>query len=62
MPKNPRFFSYLPLLHVAKREAVEIHGMYPGVTVAFPESIDTFAADLAVAKPYLFPCIFALLP
>jgi long-chain acyl-CoA synthetase len=51
MPKNLCSFSYLPILHVAKREAVEIHGMYPGVTVSFPESLETFAADLAAAKP-----------
>ena len=54
IPKNPRFFSYLPLAHVAERVAVEIHGIYRGATVSFPESLETFAADLEAAKPHLF--------
>ena len=54
LPQGARFFSYLPLSHVAERLAVEIHGIYRGVTFYFPHSLDTFAADLAAAKPHLF--------
>jgi long-chain acyl-CoA synthetase len=54
IPDDARFFSYLPLSHVAERIAVEIHGLYRGVTFSFPESLDTFAADLEVAQPHLF--------
>ena len=54
LPEGARFFSYLPLSHVAERIAVEIHGIYRGVTFSFPHSLDTFAADLAEAKPHLF--------
>ena len=54
IPDGARFFSYLPLSHVAERIAVEIHGIYRGVTFYFPYSLDTFAADLAEAKPQLF--------
>ena len=54
MPDHPRFFSYLPLSHVAERVAVELHGIYRGSTFSFPESIETFAADLEATKPHLF--------
>ncbi len=54
MPQEARFFSYLPLSHVAERIAVEIYGVYIGVTFSFPESLDTFAADLEKAQPHLF--------
>ncbi len=54
MPNHPRFFSYLPLSHVAERVAVEFHGIYRGGTFSFPESLETFATNLEVAKPHLF--------
>ena len=54
MPERSRFFSYLPLAHVAERIAIEFHGIYRGGTFSFPESLDTFAADLEEAKPHLF--------
>ena len=54
MPNRPRFFSYLPLSHVAERIAVEMHGIYRGSIFSFPESLDTFAGDLEEAKPHLF--------
>lgn len=54
LPEYPRFFSYLPLSHVAERVAVEIHGIFRGASIGFPQSIDTFAADLSETKPHLF--------
>lgn len=49
-----RFFSYLPLSHIAERLLVEMGSLYSGGTVDFAESLDTFAANLAAAKPTVF--------
>lgn len=49
-----RFFSYLPLSHIAERLLVEMGSIYSGGTVDFAESLDTFAANLAAAKPTVF--------
>jgi long-chain acyl-CoA synthetase len=49
-----RFFSYLPLAHVAERILIEIGSIYGGSTVSFAESLDTFAKNLADTKPTLF--------
>lgn len=54
MPQYSRFFSYLPLSHVAERVAVELHGIYRGGSFTFPESLETFASDLEAAKPHMF--------
>ena len=54
IPEQPRFFSYLPLSHVAERVAIEFHGIYRGATFSFPESLETFASDLEAAKPHMF--------
>ena len=62
VPQHPRFFSFLPLSHVAERVAIELHGIYKGATFNFPESLDTFAEDLAAASPHMFfavPRIYA---
>jgi long-chain acyl-CoA synthetase len=49
-----RFFSYLPLSHIAERVLVEMGSLYSGGTTNFAESLDTFAANLAAAKPTVF--------
>ncbi len=51
--QHPRFFSFLPLSHVAERVAIELHGLYRGATFHFPESLETFGEDLALAKPHM---------
>ncbi|GAB3953490.1 AMP-binding protein [Spirosoma harenae] len=51
---NARFFSYLPLCHVAERTIVEAMGMITGGTVYFAESLETFAKNLAAARPTHF--------
>ncbi len=53
-PNPARFFSFLPLSHIAERVGIEIHGYFQGVSFFFPENIDTFAADLEAAQPHLF--------
>jgi long-chain acyl-CoA synthetase len=60
--EHPRFFSFLPLSHVAERVAIELHGIYKGAIFNFPESLATFAEDLEAARPHLFfavPRIYA---
>ncbi len=49
-----RFFSYLPLSHIAERMLVEFGAIYNGATIYFSESLDKFAANLAHAQPTVF--------
>jgi long-subunit acyl-CoA synthetase (AMP-forming) len=49
-----RFFSYLPLSHVAERLLVEMGSIYSGGTISFAESLDTFKDNLAETKPTIF--------
>lgn len=51
---NDRFFSYLPLSHVAERLLVEMGSLYSGGTIYFAESLDTFKDNLAFCKPTVF--------
>lgn len=51
---NDRFFSYLPLSHIAERMLVEFGTIYNGATVYFSESLDKFAENLAHAQPTVF--------
>ena len=52
--EKPRFFSYLPLTHIAERIGIEMFGLYQGGSFNFPLSIETFADDLAATQPDLF--------
>ena len=54
LPPHPRFFSYLPLTHIAERVGVEMHGLFKGASITFTESLETFAADLEATQPDLF--------
>ena len=47
IPHHPVMFSYLPLSHIAERMAVEVNVIYNNGTIAFAESLETFAANLA---------------
>jgi long-chain acyl-CoA synthetase len=49
-----RFFSYLPLSHIAERLLVETISLYVGGEVSFAESLQKFAKNLADAKPTVF--------
>jgi long-chain acyl-CoA synthetase len=51
---SDRFFSYLPLSHIAERMLVEMGCLYTGATMSFAESLDTFAANLKETKPTVF--------
>lgn len=49
-----RFFSYLPLNHVAERALVECGSLMNGGVIYFAESVDTFAENLRYASPTIF--------
>lgn len=49
-----RFFSYLPMAHVAERVGIETYGIILGAEISFPESLETFASDLEKCQPQLF--------
>ncbi len=52
--RETRFFSFLPLCHVAERNVVAATSLVTGGTVYFAESPDSFARNLAVARPTHF--------
>ncbi len=52
--ESDRFFSYLPLSHVAERMLIAMTGMVYGCSVHFAESLDTFSDNLKTAKPTIF--------
>lgn len=54
MDQTDRFFSYLPLCHIAERFLVEMGSLYSGGVVSFAESLDTFAQNLSDTKPTVF--------
>lgn len=54
MPPQPRYFSYLPMTHIAERAGIEMSAIFRGATVSFPESLETFADDLASVQPQTF--------
>lgn len=54
LKEDSRFFSYLPLAHVAERMGIGTHGLIRGVEFSFPESLETFASDLERCQPDIF--------
>ncbi|WP_234734911.1 AMP-binding protein [Tellurirhabdus bombi] len=52
--QNARFFSYLPLCHVAERNFVEATSIITGGTIYFTESLETFTKNLTAARPTHF--------
>lgn len=51
---NPRFFSYLPLCHIAERNVIESAATISGATVYFAETLESFPRNLAAARPTHF--------
>jgi long-subunit acyl-CoA synthetase (AMP-forming) len=51
---SDRFFSYLPLSHVAERMLVEMVSLYTGGEVSFSESLQSFGQNLEEARPTIF--------
>ncbi|MEY2905231.1 MAG: hypothetical protein RJA52_1247 [Bacteroidota bacterium] len=52
-----RFFSFLPLNHIAERMIVEVACIFTGGTIYFAESLDSFAYNLKKASPTLFMAV-----
>jgi len=52
--EGTKFFSYLPLCHIAERLLVEMGGIVSGGTIYFAESLETFQSNLQYAKPNVF--------
>lgn len=52
--RQERFFSYLPLSHIAERMLIEMGSIYTGGEVWFAESLDLFLKNLSEAQPTIF--------
>ncbi|RYZ48706.1 MAG: hypothetical protein EOP07_25480, partial [Proteobacteria bacterium] len=52
-----RFFSFLPLSHVAERVLVEMGAISCGAEVAFARSVDTIGEDLPRCQPTILLCV-----
>lgn len=52
--KNARFFSYLPLCHIAERNIVESASLATGGTVFFADTLESFQKNLQEAMPTHF--------
>ncbi|TAF65332.1 MAG: AMP-dependent synthetase [Cytophagales bacterium] len=51
---SARFFSYLPLCHIAERAIVETASLYSGGMISFAETLDSFPKNLAATQPTHF--------
>ncbi|TNE62547.1 MAG: AMP-binding protein [Alphaproteobacteria bacterium] len=49
-----RFFSYLPLAHLAERLVIHLHSLAAGGSIIFGEGLDTFTRDLTITRPDYF--------
>lgn len=54
MGDQERFFSYLPLSHIAERMLIEMGSLVTGGTIHFAESLDTFVQNLNTCSPTIF--------
>ncbi|MDH5580338.1 MAG: AMP-binding protein [Bdellovibrionales bacterium] len=57
LTSEERFFSYLPLAHVAERLIIEVATIYTGGQISFAESLDTFAKNLTESRPTVFMAV-----
>ena len=54
MNGDNRFFSFLPLNHIAERAVVELVCIFHGGEISFAESLETFAKNLQDTRPTVF--------
>ena len=52
--ESDRFFSYLPLSHIAERALVEHGGIMSGGKIYFAETLDSFVENLKFCEPTIF--------
>lgn len=55
--KKHRFFSYLPLNHIAERLIVAAAAIHTGGSISFGESIQTFVSNLKDTQPTVFMAV-----
>jgi long-chain acyl-CoA synthetase len=53
-PGKNKFFSYLPLNHIAEQALVVTGGLYNEGQISFAESLESFAKNLADVQPSVF--------
>jgi long-chain acyl-CoA synthetase len=53
LPDRARFFSYLPLSHIAERQIVEYSSLINGGNVYFNENLLTILRDLPECRPHM---------
>jgi len=53
LPERARYFSYLPLSHIAERQIVEGSSLMNGGTVYFNENLLTLLRDLPECRPHM---------
>ncbi len=53
LPERARFFSYLPLSHIAERQIVEYASLINGGHVYFNENLLTILRDLPACRPHM---------
>lgn len=51
---NEKFFSYLPMCHIAERLLIEMGALYSGGMVSFAETLESFPKNLADTQPTIF--------
>ena len=49
-----RFFSYLPLSHIAERALMEMVALHSGSSISFSESLEKFQGNIQHEKPTIF--------
>lgn len=57
VPMHARFFSYLPMAHVAERIVVETASIYSAGVISFVESLDTFQSNIQSVQPMVFVAV-----
>lgn len=54
LSNNERFFSYLPLSHIAERMLILMGALRSGGSIHFAQSLDTFVDNLKYCSPTIF--------
>ncbi|MEM8661933.1 MAG: AMP-binding protein, partial [Pseudomonadota bacterium] len=54
LAESPRYFSYLPLSHIAERQIVEFSSIVMGGEIYFNEALEHLARDLPRTRPQVF--------
>ncbi len=54
---DERFFSFLPLSHVAERVLIQLSSIYTGCEVSFARSVANLAEDLVHCRPTILLCV-----